>query len=736
MRKNPSIPFHGILAVGNSKAEAMNRYRLLALGKGATVFTDQDKSLSFVARAGSASEMFNPQTGDLDLERDDEGVKDLEFQAQAGDVETNHFECVSGCGSHILFDDQELLKFCPVCTSAVSEEDSDSDSDSDEDDIDSDSDEDSSDLEDTNVEDEDLPEDEDITSESSDVEDEDIPEDDDSDDDSDEDDSDSDSDSDESADAKSEKKVEKKDTEGSEPLVIAASSLEDAIELYRANVDGTTALAGTANVDHFVCANSDCGAHIISEESISSCPACKSSLDKEPLIVAASSLNEAIRIYKQNSITASASLSSSCNAEIEYMVCTSSECGAHILSDEVISACPACKSALSEEGCSMSADDSDSDEDFSENVDSDETAEDMPEDDAGDEDMPEDDADDMPEDDADDEDMPEDDADDEEAVASVLPVRKLIVKSALHSESNDCADDEVCDEDSDIEDAADSDSEDNDSDADAATDVNVLDNLDDSEADAHNYLDMSYSSSVCGKSMWTAFYKGLPVATARVNDLAEKNRCMFDGGELGSAIVASAKHVGVKNILKDMGFVGIKHQVSIAREVDQRVQKEVASVKTALAASHAEYQERFMAALATAAIGMNRGFFADTTNPLKAALASALTTAGVRNAETMINNAFKNSADSYHKTLFAKASEILTKPSEVQEGLAKAVLNMNYMTETSVSSNANALEDRLSDLGQTAVASTVEAAAVPTAPQGTMLNRITSAVSGLGRRRN
>jgi hypothetical protein len=108
----PKTEFHGILAVGRTKTDAVNNYRLLAMGKGAVAQMSGDKSISFVTHASHAEQMFNPRTGDMDLETDNKVLDTLEFASNSSaDIEANHLVCQSGCQAHIVFD-SETLEMC------------------------------------------------------------------------------------------------------------------------------------------------------------------------------------------------------------------------------------------------------------------------------------------------------------------------------------------------------------------------------------------------------------------------------------------------------------------------------------------------------------------------------------------------------------------------------------------------------------------------------------------------
>ena len=263
--------------------------------------------------------------------------------------------------------------------------------------------------------------------------------------------------------------------------------------------------------------------------------------------------------------------------------------------------------------------------------------------------------------------------------------------------------------------------------------VDELANIDDSADASHEKLDVSYSSSVAGSPIWTAYYAGKPVAVARKSESGHQD--IFDEATFGNAVLASARHAGVVNTLREMGFKAIANDVNLERYVEQQIEEQVAEERAAMASTQKQFQDRFKAALATASIGMTRGFFVGQTNPLKDNLFNALSSAGVRNPDVLLFNAFKSAADAYHNALFSKASEIMDKPVEVQEGLAKAVLEMNH---TSMSAT-NPVEDRLVSMGVPATAAAVSH--VPddnlesvSSSDGGFGAKAAAVVSGLGRR--
>lgn len=646
MRGNSkAVPFHGILAVGSTKDEAVNRYRLLALGKGVSAFVDQGKNLAFVSNASSKlPEMFNPSTGELDLVKDESILQNLEFEAQAGEVEANHYVCESGCGLHLVYDSEALVKHCPSCTTAIASGEEGEATASAEDEVSmsaDDEEEDEEDSEDEDSEDEDSEDDEDADDEE-DSEDEDDEESDD--DEEDEDDEDADDEEDDEDD-------EEEDDDSESPLVIAADSKEKAVAIYQSERQGIATAATTVEVEYKVCASAECGAHVLTEdESLSACPACDGEL-KEPQ--------------------------------------------AETPATPIAPATPAVQASDDDE----SEDDEDEEED-------DTDLEVIPDDeDSEDEDEDEEEEDDVSESNAKPTEQTAAPAAQAEGEGAAAPAPAAAVANAPEATLEQI-------------------------------EVNMLQRLEDT-VDAAG-LDVSFSSSIAGNAMWTAYIQGTPVAVATAAD-AGKNADIFADAAFGHAIIAGAKHVGVKNILNEMGFKGITHTVSVSSVVNEKVGAQVAEAKANLERDQKEYSERLLSAMATAAIGLNRGFFQGESNPVKAALYDALSSVGVKNAEVLIHNAFRTSSDDYHKVLFAKACEIIAKPLEVQESLAKAVLGTNYMGTSESSSATNTLEDRLAGMGTVTASAQVETTPAPKAEdkQESLSSdaRISSVVAGLGRRR-
>jgi hypothetical protein len=77
--------------------------------------------------------------------------------------------------------------------------------------------------------------------------------------------------------------------------------------------------------------------------------------------------------------------------------------------------------------------------------------------------------------------------------------------------------------------------------------------------------------------------------------------------------------------------------------------------------------------LAIAAVGINKRYFKDYPNPLKAALLQQLTQAGVRGAASLVSAAFSEHGVEYARSILALAQKISAMPEEVRDNHAESL---------------------------------------------------------------
>jgi hypothetical protein len=253
-------------------------------------------------------------------------------------------------------------------------------------------------------------------------------------------------------------------------------------------------------------------------------------------------------------------------------------------------------------------------------------------------------------------------------------------------------------------------------------------------------LDLAYCGTIAGDKRWQAFYEGVPVAYATANTAA-KHANIFEGAAFANAVSTGARHIGVAEILDDMGFSPVVATVHLDRDIEAeanaRFEVQASKLKGDFEQIRDEYVERFTAALATASQGINRGFFKNehnvaVQNPIKTALWGALSSVGIAQPEVLIDSAYKAHSDDYHKLVIAKAVEIMGKPLEVQNELAKSVDETVYR-EAHASAVTTTIADKLAGVGDNATFSE-PAQTVTASDRGDHLD-MQAIVAGLGRRR-
>lgn len=205
-----------------------------------------------------------------------------------------------------------------------------------------------------------------------------------------------------------------------------------------------------------------------------------------------------------------------------------------------------------------------------------------------------------------------------------------------------------------------------------------------------NTVDVNYVGNVQGEPTWMAFHNGIPFAKAIAS--ASENPATFADPAIGRAFKAIASEQGVPAALQQLRFEEIKPVLQIEQVVAEQIQSQVAEQGNVLAEATArdksELATRYESALATAAHGINTGYFRDLNNPIVTALASTLEDVGLAGAAELLQRAFIDHSPEYHAAILAKAGEIMNFDQVVQNQMATAVTQIepkNVATASSLS---------------------------------------------------
>lgn len=136
--------------------------------------------------------------------------------------------------------------------------------------------------------------------------------------------------------------------------------------------------------------------------------------------------------------------------------------------------------------------------------------------------------------------------------------------------------------------------------------------------------------------------------------------------------VEMAKH-GLRAGLTSMGFKLATVNVARAETVNRRVDAKVKQVTAAVRRTNQSAREATEQCMAIAAVGINRQYFKDTHNELRAALEEEMQAAGVRGATKLIRRVFASKGVSYAKAIVTLATKLQAMPEATRNQFAEAL---------------------------------------------------------------
>ncbi|QYW04473.1 hypothetical protein pEaSNUABM14_00148 [Erwinia phage pEa_SNUABM_14] len=618
----------GILCVGKNHNQAVENFRRTALGQNLMIYGSSD-GVGFASQSGA--DLYNPTGGNELLDEHPDLVEKAEVQSQssAGDVKAHYTICLDGCGSHVISDSASLVQgCCPSCSADLSE-----------------------------ITDERVSQ---FLAES----------------------------------ANADEQIEHAS------LIATGETAEEAQRNFAQALSGAqtfTALSNTGSFNAATVAKFD----PYTGQAVDSCDAQDAPEAVTALSSAAADGTVEAHIY-------------SCSAKCEQPFTVSS--------DEEPVFCAHCSAALVDEPIESNSGDDDSDSDIDildeDDLDLDDEDEDSDDDfdsessdgDEDEDDFDEDDFDEDEEDDLDDEDLDEDDLDDEDEEDleddEDLEDEDFDSESGAGDEDEDLDEDDLDgeddeDEDFDSESGADDEDEDLDDDEDLEEDDLDLDDEDfDSESKVVNRtfdslstvqaqygeLDptlVSLSRSNGGKvESVHMYYDGQPVARATFNSVSnvvgeEVARKSFATDNFIRAVSHSLVQSGVVGTVEAYGFMPYQIEMPVDKllvaESDARINEATTSVSSTINDTVASHQERLIAALSSAQLGITKNYWGEVRNPIVDSLVRSLSAAGIKDPNALIQNAFIAHGKDFLTTSLAKAQALMSMSETAQNEVAQSI---------------------------------------------------------------
>jgi len=185
-----------------------------------------------------------------------------------------------------------------------------------------------------------------------------------------------------------------------------------------------------------------------------------------------------------------------------------------------------------------------------------------------------------------------------------------------------------------------------------------------------------------------AFANGIQVGHLRKR---KETAGVFGNTSFMQSLEVSVARHGLKKTLSQYGFELTKVRVNRGEAIRQQVAAGLAEEGKKMRKNFEQSSKVFQQCMAIAASGMTRDVFADKGNPLKSSLFDALSGLGVRNPSRVIQAAFSEAGDEYHKVLLEIATDLMQKPEDVRNQLAKSLCDLKPLVgddeQDSIASN-------------------------------------------------
>jgi len=180
-----------------------------------------------------------------------------------------------------------------------------------------------------------------------------------------------------------------------------------------------------------------------------------------------------------------------------------------------------------------------------------------------------------------------------------------------------------------------------------------------------------------------AFVGGIPVGhLTRAN--AGQNEGVFATTAFANAIKHTVRKVGAEKALAHYNFQLAAVKFPVPELVNERVTAGVEKAQREIASKIKDVSDDFRQAVGIVAAGLNKGWFKGSPHVLKEAFKNELAASGFKGASRVVDKVFAQYNDPYHKSLFEKAQELLSKSVEFRNELATSIGDMNYQPTTVV----------------------------------------------------
>ncbi len=213
-------------------------------------------------------------------------------------------------------------------------------------------------------------------------------------------------------------------------------------------------------------------------------------------------------------------------------------------------------------------------------------------------------------------------------------------------------------------------------------DMDVLDGMACASAGVPSDLRLVFAPGTGrGDATWFAMASGQPVALAAEARMPEGLRPVFASGHFQQLVLDAVASAGLVNGLRACGFAGVTVSVPVKQAINSAVAAAQATAEAEAAKARAEHAELFTQSVSMAAVALNKNFFSERRNPLRAAIIDSCVNSGMSLAAAtgVADSAMAVAGTDYAGELLDLTEKFMKDPPELRAAMASAIGSANYV---------------------------------------------------------
>lgn len=195
------------------------------------------------------------------------------------------------------------------------------------------------------------------------------------------------------------------------------------------------------------------------------------------------------------------------------------------------------------------------------------------------------------------------------------------------------------------------------------------------KAEASANIELLLSSN---STRWYMLANDKHIATATIERANDQIKKIFPSEDFIKTLQIATELGMTEEAIKPFGFEPVTLDITVDDAADQKVEQAVEVATAALNNKLATLTESFNQCVGIASVGINKGVFAEVSNPLRAAFIERMAELNIRAPEKVVDTVLAAHGEDMLRCVVAKALDLLNKPTEVLNEVGKMVAEASY----------------------------------------------------------